>query len=113
MPTSRNASPVTGVRGSPGFRSAPDMHAHGFGFGAPVFFPGGGLGRGPDTAWDVKVSGSGHPKEVYWKLDKTAHWYDFVVTSDSDPSFNRRFAGHVETGHASVSDPGMALADKF
>ena len=97
----------------PGHRSAPDFGAPGFGFGPPVFFPGAGLGHGPATSWDVKVSGSGHPKEIYWKLSTTGHWYDFVVTSDSDSGFYRRLAGHVETGHASVSDPGMGLADRF
>jgi phospholipase C len=34
-------------------------------------------------------------------------WYDVVVTSDQDPSFLRRFAGHIEDGHPSVSDPAI------
>ena len=66
--------------------------------------------------WDVEVSGDGrHPKdkELYWNLRTTGHWYDFVITSDSDSSFYRRVAGHVETGRASVSDPGMGAADRF
>ena len=97
----------------PGFRAAPDFCAPGFGFGAPVFFPGPNHGGGPRTSWDVKVAASGHPDELYWNLRSTGQWYDFVVTSDSDPSFYRRLAGHVETGRVSVSDPGMALSDKF
>jgi phospholipase C len=34
-------------------------------------------------------------------------WYDLSVTSDQDPSFARRFAGHVENGKASTSDPAI------
>jgi phospholipase C len=96
----------------PNFRWAPDFDAPGFGFGSPVFFPGPNHG-GPGTSWDVKVSASGRPQELYWNLRTTGLWYDFVVTSDSDSGFYRRFAGHVETGRASVSDPGMGLTDRF
>ncbi|MEU6617542.1 phosphocholine-specific phospholipase C [Streptomyces parvus] len=32
-------------------------------------------------------------------------WYDVSVTAEGDPVFLRRFAGHVETGAAGVSDP--------
>jgi phospholipase C len=34
-------------------------------------------------------------------------WYDFSATVDSDPAFGRRFAGRLETGVASISDPAM------
>jgi len=34
-------------------------------------------------------------------------WYDVVVTVTEDPSFERRLAGHVETGRDSISDPAM------
>ncbi|MEU8888442.1 phosphocholine-specific phospholipase C [Streptomyces sp. NPDC048442] len=35
-------------------------------------------------------------------------WYDLTVTSGTDSAFLRRFAGHVETGVAGVSDPAIA-----
>jgi phospholipase C len=35
-------------------------------------------------------------------------WYDLSVTADRDGAFLRRFAGHVETGRASTSDPATA-----
>ncbi|MYR11268.1 DUF756 domain-containing protein, partial [Streptomyces sp. SID724] len=35
-------------------------------------------------------------------------WYDVSVTAEGDPAFLRRFAGHVETGAAGVSDPATA-----
>ncbi|MEU9089652.1 phosphocholine-specific phospholipase C [Streptomyces sp. NPDC048428] len=34
-------------------------------------------------------------------------WYDVTVVSDADATFLRRFAGHVETGRAGSSDPGL------
>ncbi len=34
-------------------------------------------------------------------------WYDVTVISDVDATFLRRFAGHVETGRAGSSDPGL------
>ena len=101
----------------PGFRGKPDFGAPGFGFGRPSFFPGPHFGGGPRTSWDIDVPARhehGHrPGELYWNLHKTGQWYDFVVTSDSDSSFYRRLAGHVETGRPSVSDPGMGLTDRF
>uniref|UniRef100_A0AAU3GQG8 phospholipase C n=1 Tax=Streptomyces sp. NBC_01401 TaxID=2903854 RepID=A0AAU3GQG8_9ACTN len=41
-------------------------------------------------------------------LRGSRHWYDVTVVSDADPTFLRRFAGHVETGEAGTSDPGLA-----
>jgi phospholipase C len=35
-------------------------------------------------------------------------WYDLTVTSSADPTFMRRFAGHVETGLPGVSDPTLS-----
>ncbi|MER5764496.1 phospholipase C, phosphocholine-specific [Streptomyces sp. NPDC002082] len=40
-------------------------------------------------------------------LSGTARWYDVTVVSDADATFLRRFAGHVETGAAGVSDPAI------
>ncbi len=38
---------------------------------------------------------------------KNGNWYDLAVTSDRDPKYVRRLAGHVETGRPSTSDPGL------
>ncbi|MFE0511853.1 phosphocholine-specific phospholipase C [Streptomyces sp. NPDC058964] len=40
-------------------------------------------------------------------LASSRRWYDLTVTSDADPSFIRRFAGHVENGCPGVSDPAI------
>jgi phospholipase C len=42
-----------------------------------------------------------------WSLGRTRGWYDLVVTVQGDPDFEYRFAGHVENGKPSISDPGM------
>ncbi|WP_026421693.1 phosphocholine-specific phospholipase C [Actinokineospora inagensis] len=36
------------------------------------------------------------------------NWYDITVTADNNTDFHRRLAGHVETGRAGTSDPGIA-----
>jgi phospholipase C len=41
-------------------------------------------------------------------LHRYSGWYDLTVTVDSDPSFVRQLAGHVETGRPSSSDPAIA-----
>jgi phospholipase C len=43
-------------------------------------------------------------------LAQSAHWYDFEITTPADPSFGQRFAGHVETGQPSLSDPLLGAA---
>jgi phospholipase C, phosphocholine-specific, Pseudomonas-type len=40
-------------------------------------------------------------------LAKNFNWYDFSVSVKGDEGFEQRFAGHVETGHASKTDPVM------
>ncbi|MBG0851045.1 phospholipase C, phosphocholine-specific [Streptomyces spinoverrucosus] len=40
-------------------------------------------------------------------LSASRRWYDVTVTSDADPAFLRRFAGHVENGRPGVSDPAI------
>jgi phospholipase C len=44
----------------------------------------------------------------YFRLHKTHGWYDFLVQVDSDPGFQQHFAGHVETGRHSMSDPALS-----
>jgi phospholipase C len=63
-----------------------------------------------DGPWTATVAG-GAKAELHWDLASSGAWYDFAVTCDADTSFVRRFAGRVETGKHSVSDPAMGLAD--
>ncbi|GJG96950.1 phosphocholine-specific phospholipase C [Cupriavidus pauculus] len=59
-----------------------------------------------DGPWQATVAANG-TKTLDWKLQDSGQWYDFAVTCSSDPSFYRRFAGRVETGKHTVSDPAM------
>ncbi|HEY2517489.1 MAG TPA: phospholipase C, phosphocholine-specific, partial [Polyangiaceae bacterium] len=43
----------------------------------------------------------------HWSLEATFGWYDLTVEVDEDGAFQRRLAGHVETGRDSVSDPAL------
>jgi phospholipase C len=44
--------------------------------------------------------------EQPWRLKSSSGWYDITVRSD-DTNYLRRFAGHVETGRSSTSDPAI------
>ncbi len=41
-----------------------------------------------------------------WSLASSHQWFDLSITCEGSPTFLRRFAGHVETGRPSTSDPG-------
>jgi phospholipase C len=63
-----------------------------------------------DGPWGATVAG-GAKAEQQWVLAGSGQWYDFAVTCDADPAYYRRFAGRVENGKHTVSDPAMGLAD--
>jgi phospholipase C len=44
---------------------------------------------------------------IILNLNESFGWYDFNVSIKGYPDFKRRFAGHVETGKASYTDPLM------
>ncbi|RQM50876.1 phospholipase C, phosphocholine-specific [Paraburkholderia bannensis] len=72
---------------------------------------GGGLARltVTDNAYGARerliVVPAGARIEEPWVLASSHHWYDLTVTNRDDTSFARRYAGHVETGKPSISDP--------
>ena len=43
-------------------------------------------------------------------LGKSHGWYDFTIQASADSSFQRRLAGHVETGHDSTTDLAIAAS---
>jgi phospholipase C len=45
--------------------------------------------------------------ELRCPLKSSFGWYDLTITADADPDFLRRFAGHLDNGHGSVSDPAF------
>ena len=44
---------------------------------------------------------------VRLKIDTAHHWYEINIRMKDHPNFLRQYAGHVETGEISVSDPYM------
>lgn len=67
-----------------------------------------------DATWTGTVQANSQTQQ-YWSLESSSHWYDFTVRVKGLPSYSRRFAGHVETGKASISDPalgGMAMSNQ-
>jgi len=42
-----------------------------------------------------------------WSLTRTSGWYDLTIKVDGDSHFEHRFAGHLEDGEDSISDPLM------
>ena len=63
-----------------------------------------------DGPWTATVNG-GATTDQHWELAASGQWYDFAVTCDADASYYRRFAGRVETGKHTVSDPAMGMPD--
>jgi phospholipase C len=51
--------------------------------------------------------GRGATKTEQWSLSRNRGWYDLVITVEGDPGFEYRYAGHVENGRDSISDPAM------
>jgi phospholipase C len=43
----------------------------------------------------------------HWQLAGSFGWYDLAVTAQGHSQFLRQFAGRVETGQASISDPAI------
>ncbi len=62
-----------------------------------------------DGPWTLTVPPGGEVVEERWSLERSARWYDFSVVRADDASYLRRFAGRLETGKDSVSDPAMAM----
>ncbi|MCH4244388.1 phosphocholine-specific phospholipase C [Acinetobacter gerneri] len=59
--------------------------------------------------WNIETSAT--EQELYWDMSEFGGWYDFTVSIDGDNSFKRRFAGRIETGKDSISDPFMGYIE--
>ncbi|TCD03455.1 phosphocholine-specific phospholipase C [Pedobacter psychroterrae] len=59
---------------------------------------------------EVKKTVAAKSKDsVVLDLSKSHHWYDIKVQVQGNPDTIREYAGHVETGAASVTDPAMGM----
>jgi len=61
----------------------------------------------PSYGYPSKQVKAHKSEKLNWALDKSSGWYDFEITSEDDPDFYFRYAGHMENGKASISDPLM------
>jgi phospholipase C len=59
---------------------------------------------GKRTALSIKPKDS---ESKSWSLERLYGWYDLIITVDADASIAYHFAGHVETGKDSISDPAL------
>jgi phospholipase C len=55
---------------------------------------------------------AGRSESRYFSLDRFSGWYDFLIIVASDASIEYHFAGHLETGKDSISDPLLGEAPK-
>jgi len=53
----------------------------------------------------VHSIGPGRTLTWHWPLEASFGWYDLTIGVESDSAFERRLAGHVETGNDSFTDP--------
>ncbi|MBT1690629.1 phosphocholine-specific phospholipase C [Dawidia soli] len=60
------------------------------------------------AAPQVKTVAAGREASCRLALDKSAGWYDASVTVEGYKTFRKQYAGHVETGQESLTDPQMA-----
>jgi phospholipase C len=57
--------------------------------------------------WTVTLA-PGKLANRIWTLGASRGWYDLLLTCDGEPAFSRRFAGRLETGRDSITDPSMS-----
>lgn len=63
----------------------------------------------PNKTWSIETAST--EKELNWNMSDFGGWYDFTVTIEGDSTFKRRFAGRIETGKDSFSDPYMGFIE--
>jgi phospholipase C len=61
----------------------------------------------PDAPPRSYTIAAGASIEDHWQLAASSGWFDLSITSPDTPGYLRRYAGHVETGRPSTSDPAI------
>ncbi len=60
-----------------------------------------------NTGNQTKIIAAGTKMSVVLNLSKNHNWYDFSIKLKDYHDFEERFAGHVETGEVTKTDPLM------
>ena len=47
---------------------------------------------------------------TFRSLEQFYGWYDITIEAETDSTFQRRLAGHLETGEDSMTDPAFSLS---
>jgi phospholipase C len=58
-----------------------------------------------DNETITQVVKQGRVFDQFWSLEKFSGWYGLVISVESDPAFLQQFAGHLENGRSSTTDP--------
>jgi phospholipase C len=58
-----------------------------------------------DNETITQVVKQGRVFDQFWSLEKVSGWYSLVISIESDPAFLQQFAGHLENGKPSTTDP--------
>ncbi|HTI72334.1 MAG TPA: phospholipase C, phosphocholine-specific [Candidatus Limnocylindria bacterium] len=64
-------------------------------------------GAGKRTVKLAAAGTTGSKTQIPLELRRSRNWYDLRITVAGQATFERRYAGRIETGHESVSDPFM------
>lgn len=64
---------------------------------------------GQEKVWEVQTAAV--EQELSWDMAEFGGWYDFTVMLRNDPSYQRRFAGRLETSKDSISDPYIGFVE--
>jgi len=63
--------------------------------------------RDPSYGYLSKKLFKNKPDKIFWELNKSDGWYDFIIESPEDSDFYFRYAGHQESPQYSRTDPLM------
>ena len=61
----------------------------------------------------TQLLNAGQVFEQFWQLEEFFGWYSLVMTVESDAAFRYQFAGHLETGKHSRTDPAIGMTKGF
>lgn len=63
--------------------------------------------RDPSYGYLSKTLSKNKSDKIFWDLNKSDGWYDFIIESPEDSDFYFRYAGHQESPRNSRTDPLM------
>ena len=65
------------------------------------------MASGREVSVMTQTVEAGQVFEKFWSLEAQFEWYDLVILAESDSAFRQQFAGHLESGRPSRTDPHL------